>query len=153
MALDFTVVIEVRQRFGDGDLSDNAGLETEAPFVGLQKDFEFRCPNVDSTQQAILFFQAQGANTRQRLEINGFEIFGGIPAGIDVAPQNILFAQWNGSVMLVSPGVLREKNVLHIQSTLSGEFGKADNFIVDNLVVLFKTKRTGPFDTGEVVKW
>lgn len=62
MALDFTVIIHVRQRFGDNELEDlnDIGLETNAPFVGQQKDFEFRCPNVDPSQRAILLFQSQG---------------------------------------------------------------------------------------------
>lgn len=143
MALDFTVVITVRQRFGDRE-EDDFGLETEAPFVGVQKDFEFRCPNVDRSQIAILLFQSQGANVRQRLEINDQQVFGGIPASIDLAPlggdriANV--ARWNGNVMLVSPGVLQENNVLRIQAGEIGNAGNIDNFIVDNLVVVFKTR-------------
>ena len=48
-------------------------------------------------------------------------------------------AEWNGNVMLIEPGVLRENNVLRIRS---GELsnGNLDDFIIDNLVVLFKTR-------------
>ena len=142
MALDFTVVITVRQRFGDDD-NEDFGLETEAPFVGKEKTFEFRCPDVDSRQEAILLFQCMGANLQQRLEINGQEIFGGIPAAFDIAPlpnQIVSLAQWNGNVMLIHPGVLREDNVLRIRaSELSDD--KLDDFIIDNLVVVFKTRR------------
>ena len=142
MALDFTVVITVRQRFGDND-NEDVGLETEAPFVGKEKTFEFRCPDVDPRQQAILLFQCQGANVQQSLEINGQQIFGGIPAAFEIAPipnQVVSHAQWNGNVMLIHPGVLREDNVLRIRA---GEFGddNLDDFIIDNLVVVFKTKR------------
>jgi hypothetical protein len=149
MALDFTVVITVRQRFGDNDQED-VGLETEAPFVGKEKEFEFRCPNVDSRQQAILLFQCMGANLQQSLEINDQQIFGGIPAAFEVAtlPNQIVSrAQWNGNVMLIHPGVLREDNVLRIRA---GELGddNLDDFIIDNLVVVFKTK-PGPGPVGQ----
>jgi len=142
MALDFTVVITVRQRFGDDDVEDR-GLETDAPFVGAQKDFEFHCPNVDPRQQAILLFQCQGTSDQQSMEINGRKVFGGIPQAIDIftLPDGRIasHAQWNGNVMLIEPGVLREDNVLRIQA---GAFGddNLDDFIVDNLVVVFKTK-------------
>ncbi len=64
MPLDFTVIVTVRQRFGDAN-QDDFGQETDAPFVGQQKDFSFGCPNVDRTQQAILLFQSQGANVHK----------------------------------------------------------------------------------------
>jgi len=118
MALDFTVVITVRQRFGDNDIEDT-GLETDAPFVGAEKDFEFHCPNVDSRQQALLLFQCMGTNGQQSMEINGRPIFGGIPAATELLtlPSGIVsHAQWNGNVMLIEPGVLREDNVLRIQA-------------------------------------
>lgn len=68
MALDFTVVFAVRQRFGDNE-GDDSGQETDAPFVGKQQDYPFQCPNVDRSQQAILLFQGQGANTRQSTDV------------------------------------------------------------------------------------
>lgn len=153
MALDFTVVITVRQRFGDAK-TDDVGQETEAPFVGSQKDYEFRCPGVDPSQQAILLFECQGANVQQSLEINGQRIFGGIPASVELAtsptpPESVFFvAQWSGNVMLVHPGVLQENNVLRIQAGEIGDSGNLDNFIIDNMVVLFKTRqRPGPLPT------
>jgi len=142
MAIDFTVVITVRQRFGDNDVED-IGLETDAPFVGARKDFEFHCPNVDSRQQAILLFQCMGANGQQSMEINGQQVFGGIPSAVEIAtlPNDFIVsrAQWNGNVMLIEPGVLREDNVLRIRS---GELSddNIDDFIIDNLVVVFKTR-------------
>jgi hypothetical protein len=144
MALDFTVVFAVRQRFGDGK-ADDIGQETEAPFVGLQKEYAFQCPSVDSSQQALLLFQCQGANVQQGLEINSQQIFGGIPAAVDslpspIASQRLLIAQWNGNVMLVQPGVLQGNNVLKIQAKIISNSGNIDNFIIDNVVVLFKTR-------------
>jgi len=151
MALDFTVVIQVRQRFGDRD-ADDLGQETEAPFVGQQKDFSFRCPSVDSGQQAILLFQCQGANVQQSLKINGQEIFGNIPASVEqkpfpfLQPNDVVIsvpnAQWNGNIMIIHPGVLQENNVLRIKAGEIGDSGNIDNFIIDNLVVVFKTRRS-----------
>lgn len=153
MALDFTVVIQVRQRFGNQANTGNVdiGLEFDAPFVGTEKEYRFQCRNVDSNQTAILLYQTQGVGVRQRMEINGQQIFGGIPASTDVAPithispppggvEILKFAQWNGNVMLVHPGVLKPSNVLLIRAENLAD-GQRDNFIIDNLVVLFKTRR------------
>src|ERR1043165_1298435 len=108
MALDFTVVITVRQRFGDTQ-DDDSGLEIDAPFVGAEKSYDFRCPNVDPRQQAILLFQCQGANVQQNLEINGQQIFGGIPSSVELVtiPDPLVLlarAQWNGNIMLIHEG-------------------------------------------------
>lgn len=50
MAVDYTVVIDVRQRFGDLKRDEKpslheaeSGLEAEAPFAGVEKSFAFRC--------------------------------------------------------------------------------------------------------------
>ena len=158
MPLDFTVVITVRQRFGDAE-ADDVGLETDAPFVGREKDFVFSCPNVDSSQPAVLLFQSQGVMFQQPMTINGQTVFGGIPSSIDIAPlgfvnqqgmvQAVIIAQWKGNVMLVTPGVLRENNVLHIESREIPDTGNVDDFVIDNLVVLFKTRSgvIGPVGT------
>jgi len=155
MALDFTVVITVRQRFGDSE-ADDIAQETEAPFVGAEKSYDFRCPNVDSRQQAILLFQCMGANAQQSLEINGQPVFGGIPSSVESLtipdPPTLLFrAQWNGNIMLIHEGVLHENNVLRIQAGELGD-GNIDNFIVDNLVVIFKTRPgvVGGIPEGEI---
>ena len=152
MSLDFTVIVTVRNRFGDAN-QDDFGQETEAPFVGQQKDFSFACPNVDRTQQALLLFQSMGANAQQSMEINGRIIFGGIPASVEFAPLPFLsggqvqsrpVAQWSGNVMLVEPGVLQDNNVLRVRAGAIGSSGNIDNFIIDNVVVVFKTRQLGP---------
>jgi len=154
MALDFTVIITVRQRFGDSD-ADDIDQETEAPFVGAEKSYDFQCPNVDPRQQAILLFQCQGANVQQSLEINGQQIFGGIPSSVELVtiPDPLVLlarAQWNGNIMLIHEGVLRENNVLRIRAA-ELEDG-LDNFIVDNLVVVFKTRPgvVGGIPSGDI---
>lgn len=153
MAMDFTVVITVRQRFGDRD-EDDVAQETIAPFVGAEKSYDFQCPNVDPNQEAILLFQCQGANIQQNLEINGQQIFGGIPSSVEVVtvpdPTRFLFrAQWNGNIMLIHEGVLRENNVLRIRAAELDD--GLDNFIIDNLVVMFKTRqRVGGLPSGDI---
>ena len=147
MALDFTVVFSVRQRFGDTQ-RDDFGLEMDAPFVGMRKDFTFSCPGVDSSQSALILYQSQGVNERQSMEINNTQVFGGIPSSVEATAvggsvnsttqtvdlTQILIARWNGNVMLIQNGVLRERdNVLRIESD-------GDNFIIDNVVVLYKTR-------------
>ena len=42
--------------------------------------------------------------------------------------------------MIIQPGVLQVNNVLRIQAGKDAN-GKIDNFIIDNLVVVFKTNR------------
>ena len=157
MAIDFTVVMDVRQRFGDLKRDEKpslheseSGLEDEAPFVGAQKSFAFRCPSVDRSQFALLLFQALGVSTKQALEINGQTIFGGIPitvdrdtrtlgSGSDAHTVHALGARWNGNVMLIHPGVLQENNVMRIQAAeMTAE--NLDDFIIDNVVVVFKTR-------------
>ncbi len=152
MSLNYTVVINVRQRFGDNENLD-FGLEQQAPFVGLEKNFEFECPCIDSSQTAILLYQSMGVSRADNvMEINQQTVFGGIPTSFDFSSvtfvdqvgdgiltsmQDILRATWNGNVMLISPNTLREQNVLHIRSAVNND-GDADNFIIDNLLVLYK---------------
>jgi hypothetical protein len=160
MAVDYTVVIAVRQRFGDlkrdekESLNESeSGLEPDAPFVGAEKTFAFRCPSVDGSQFALLLFQALGVSTVQALEINGQTIFGGIPVSVDRNSRRLgsgsdahtvhsLIARWNGNVMLVHPGVLQENNLMRIRAA-EMTADNLDDFIIDNVVVVFKTRPSG----------
>ena len=170
MPVDYTVIMPVRQRFGD-DIRDEkesvrereSGIETEAPFVGAEKSFPFQCPGVDRSQSAILLFESMGVSVRQTLEINGQQIFGGITTsndfesrtiggGSDAHQDRTIFARWKGHVLLIHPGVLAQNNVLRIQS---GPYtsGNLDDFVIDNMVVIFKTTSgvSGTLDPGTVV--
>ena len=161
MAVDYTVVIDVRQRFGDLKRDEKpslneteSGLEPEAPFVGAEKSFAFRCPSVDRSQFALLLFQALGVSTVQALEINGQTIFGGIPVAVDRNSRRLgsgsdahtvhsLIARWNGNVMLIHPAVLQDNNIMRIRAA-EMTADNLDDFIIDNVVVVFKTRVTGP---------
>ena len=161
MSSDFTVVINERQRFGD-NLNIDYGLEY-APLAGLQRDYEFDCLNVDSSQIGILLFQAMGvSNGNNILEVNGQPIFGGIPMSVDqdtvlenrppLIRYDISRAVWNANVMLIGAGVLRESNVLRIGSVKDNE-GKPDAFLIDNVVVQFKTTHFPPLSRPWFWEW
>jgi len=134
MASDFTVVIGTRQGFGN-EPAYLTGMEPNVPFVGSTKTFAFSCPNVNPTETAILMFQSRDVNlTKNVLSVNGIDIPGGIP----VSPSK---DTWNGNVMLINAGVLRSSNELLVGSrNAAGHVaGDLDDFILDNVVVMYKT--------------
>jgi hypothetical protein len=155
MALDFTIITDVRQRFGDYARGEKdsagarpSGMEADTA-IGLDKSFAFRCPSVDRRQFAILLFQTLGVAVRQGLEINGQTIFGGIAPSLDPAARILgprsespedrtTLGTWNGHVMLIHPGVLQENNILRIRAA-DATAANIDDFLVDNVVVVFKT--------------
>jgi hypothetical protein len=149
MATDYTVIIAVRQRFGDnpsGVLSGSGRdwgeypIEHEAPFVGASKDFVFHCPRVDRSQFGVLQFNSLGVSQFNNIiQVNGVDVPGGISVGpvwIFIDPHPPL---WNTHSLLIETNVLREENVLHIES-VPDDFGNIDDFIIDNAVMWFKTQ-------------
>jgi hypothetical protein len=144
--MDFTIVIPIRQRFGDqqADLAE-IPVEQEAPFVGQSKDYPFSCPNV-SGEMAVITFQSLGITGLRDfglghvniLRINGSDILPGITRG----PAVNRIPLWTTHQLLIHANVLREQNVLHIESVPipRGPASELDNFIVDNAVVFFKTR-------------
>lgn len=152
MASDYTVIIAVRQRFGDnpsgrpdmpGTDWDEYPIEAEAPFVGLSKDFVFDCPHVDSAEFGILQFNALAvSNSDNELKVNGVNVPGGISGGPSWYAIDPHVPLWNTHSLLIERNVLKEYgNVLHIKSSRH-EFADRDDFIIDNAVMMFKT-RTG----------
>ena len=168
MALDFTIITDVRQRFGDMIRDEKpslrereSGIEDDAPFVGWEKSFVFRCPAVDRSQFALLLFQTLGVSVRQGLEINGQTIFGGIAPSVDFDSRMLgsgseahqdraVIARWNGNVMLIHPNVLQENNILRVRAA-EMTAGNIDDFVIDNVVVVFKTGAGVSVDPGSVV--
>jgi hypothetical protein len=139
MSLDFTVIFSPRQHFGD---EPNIFGAVGANFVGPTHDYPFDCPNVDPTQLAVLLFQSYDVNDDGNVfRINDIDVPGGLPVGPKHEPGGSTLANsWVGNVMLVEP-VERHRlkptgNVLHIES--KGRDG-IDDFILDNMVILFKT--------------
>jgi hypothetical protein len=176
MACDFTVIQAVRQQFGDTTKGADGQeyeiqLEQDAPFVGLSKDFRFSCPSVDSTQMAVLQFESlaglagsfftfipslSGPAHRNIMRINGVDLPGDItpgPLNEQIGATDVGFSPpaWRAQLLLVPANVLNEENVLHIESVfIPGGF---DNFIIDNVVVFFKTRTQGGTGVGVVDPW
>lgn len=154
MPMDFTIIQPVRQRFGDDSPDLDVPVELEAPFVGPAKDFAFACPDVDPGQMAILQFETLGVGAdsvwgRNILRINGLDIPGGITPGPYVTPRDARRQYfWKAHSLLVPSHVLRPENVLHIESVLHqhGPGTSLDNFIVDNIVLFYKTRRLVHWD-------
>jgi hypothetical protein len=156
MAADFTVIQNVRQRFGDQlPYFEEVLAEQNAPFVGVSKDFAFACPNVAKGDVAILQFESLGVTApradqpsrpRNILQINGVEVAGGITPG---APHF-----WKAHSLLVPANVLKEdNNVLHVESVFvfQEHTWHRDDFIIDNVVVYFKVRTQGSVVGGGVV--
>jgi hypothetical protein len=141
MGSDFTVILSVRQHFGN-EADYLKDVEPGLLFVGPTKDFHFDCPKVEPGADAVLMFQTRDVDhDKNIIHINPATaaqptVFGGIP----VSPSK---DTWNGNIMLIRPGVLRDtNNVLHIESRngSGGSGGDIDDFIIDNVVVLYKTR-------------
>ena len=136
MGNNFTVVQFQRQHFGNqpGTFND---IEPDVPFVGAAKDFLFDCPNVNPDETAFLLLQSRDVdNTGNIFQVNGVQVFGGLP----VSPSR---DTWNGNVLLIeSHHQLRQTgNVLRVESrNTSGDAGgDIDDFIIDNVVIQYKT--------------
>ena len=158
MAVDYTVIMSVRQRFGDNKKEDGLNLiETEAPFVGQAKDFPFPCPSVDRSQPAVLQLESLGVSFRGILQINGVAIFGGLTAGPGVLNSPVgggLTPTWKTHSLIVQENVLLDQNVLHLEAVSTTD-GNVDDFVIDNVVIHFKTRRAGPIgpvDGGVVIR-
>jgi hypothetical protein len=92
---------------------------------------------VNPDEAAVLMFQSRDVDhSRNIITINGSNVSGGIP----VSPSK---DAWNGNVMLINVGILRTSgNELHIEARNSsgGGGGDIDDFILDNVVVMYKTR-------------
>lgn len=150
MALDFSIVMNVRHQFGGDDLNEGA-------YAGNRGSYAFDCPDVDTNAEAILLFQSKGVGKEQSLEINGTRVYGGVPVTDSVVARALwgpveannhdhlveaASRAWSGNVMLVGAGTLRTLgNELEIASD-------GEHFLVDNVVVIFRTESgsLGPRD-------
>jgi hypothetical protein len=153
MSSDFTVIQPVRQQFGDTQKPD--GLDFNAPFVGLSKEFSFLCPSVDPRQMAVLQFESLGVlsgllgkngwdvnpNKRNILRINGVDVPGGITPGPYLKFSDTRCSLWKSHTLVVAGGILKERNTLYVEAIPSHIFPEHyhDNFILDNIVIFYKT--------------
>ncbi|PWF82819.1 hypothetical protein [Kocuria rosea] len=127
--MDYTVIIKASVHFGD-EASSLSGY-----FVGNSEDFDFDCPGIDPSQEAVITFQARQVDSAKNVfRINDNVVYGGLPR---TAAQG-----WSAQTLLVNPGALKARgNVLHIESrTADGRTdGDIDDFVIDNLVLFYKT--------------
>ena len=138
MATNFTVILFQRQHFGDERTTFN-DIEPNVLFAGRTKDFSFNCPSVDPGETAFLTFQSRDVDHQRNVfQVNGVDVFGGLPA----SPGR---ETWNGNTLLIEPHhqLKATGNVLHVESrNLSGgSSGNLDDFILDNVVIVYKTRQ------------
>lgn len=136
MATSYTIVLFSRQHFGNqaGVFDD---IEPSVAFVGGAKDFSFDCPGVNTAEAALLMFQSRDVDHQQNvLRVNGVDVFGALPA----SPAR---DAWNGNVLLVERHhqLQATGNVLRVEARRSdgGSDGDVDDFILDNIVIIYKT--------------
>lgn len=160
MTADFTVIQAVRHQFGDKAIPE--GADYDAPFVGASTDVSFACPHVDPNQLALLQFESVGVEIglgpfnygygdleapRNIIRINSVDIPGGITPGPRIKFGDKNYGIWKAHTLIVPSGLLREsENVLYIEAVHFEPFGGTlDHFIIDNVVITFKTlsKQTG----------
>ena len=146
MGTNFTVIQFQRQHFGNEPGSFN-DIEPDVPFVGQAKEFVFECPCVNADDIAVLLLQSRDvSHALNLLYINGEQVVGGLP----VSPSR---DTWNGNVLLVERhhGLRERGNVLRVEArnASGGTDGDIDDFIIDNVVIQYKTvelSREGIFD-------
>jgi hypothetical protein len=137
MSSNFTVIVSSRHHFGDQPGVFNDLEATPPPFVGSQKNFAFDCPNVDPNETAFLTFQSVGgAHNGNIFVVNGIGGFGGLPRG----PRN----GWRANTVLVEPRhqLRATGNILRVQArdSAGGPGGNIDDFMVDNVVIVYKAR-------------
>ena len=153
MAADFTIIQAVRHQFGDHATPE--GLDLNAPFVGSSAEVTFSCPFVDSTQLALLQFESLGVEIglgpanygydgkeahRNIIRINGVDIPGGITAGPRARFGDDEYGIWKSHTLIVPSNLLnRGENSLYIEAVHFSPFSAIDHFIIDNVVITFKT--------------
>jgi len=129
--MNYTVISRVRAHFGDDP------DELPGAFWGQQGDMNFDCPGIDPRQDAVLMFQSLAVSWGNNVfTINDETVYGAIPTTIEDNEA------WTANILLVGSGTLRPaNNVLHVESRneSGGTSGNLDDFVIDNLVLLYKT--------------
>src|SRR5512132_2299801 len=121
MPVDYTVIQGQRQQFGNnrGGFDD---VEPNVPFVGPTRDYPFDCPGVNPGETAFLMFQSRDvSHQRNVFQVNGVDVFGGIPA----SPSR---DTWNGNILLIGPlhRLRATGNELHVESRNENGGGGSD---------------------------
>jgi len=149
MTANFTVIFASRQHFGNEAGIFQVPGASGAPFVGKTKDFSFDCPGVNADETAVLLFQSYDVEAEPNIfQINGVDVFGGLPLGREGDQSGSHRKNgWVGNVVLVETRhrLQAAGNVMHIESKAPRRApGDIDDFILDNMVIMYKTATTGP---------
>ena len=149
MPCDFTIILPEIMHLGDEE-----GMFADAPlfpdaFQGHEsRPLRFGCPNNVREERAVLFFQTRDVDlATNAIQINGSDLFGGIPVSSTGDAESPI---WNGNVALVDAHRLHVSgNVLHLgaRNSSGGTSGNVDDFLIDNVVILYKTRRSAPEPT------
>ncbi len=146
MALNYTVIFSSRHHFGNEASIFEVPGASGAPFVGKTKDFSFDCPGVNPNETAVLFFQSYDVEAETNIfQINGVDVFGGLPVGREGEQTGSHRKNgWVGNVVLFESREGHQLrvtgNVMHIESKAPRRApGDIDDFILDNMVIMYKT--------------
>jgi hypothetical protein len=137
MASDFTVIRAVRARFGDstGDLAGEKG----APNLGVATNLPFDCPKLNANEMAVLQFESTDVTVDANvMSINGRPLSAPLRKSTGFADT----VRWTANLVLIDKGVLKPTgNLLHVEARTDtgGTTGNRDDFILDNIVVFYKT--------------
>lgn len=146
MATDFTIILSQRRHFGD-----DQNLFGDAPFIGpndsvFDGEFSFNCQNIDLRKDAILMFQSRHVTHEKNIfRINGLEVFGGLP--VSPARESAAASGWNSNVLIVNPtrhsleGMSSNRLLIESRDSKGLKTGNRDDFVVDNIVLFFKTRQ------------
>jgi hypothetical protein len=157
MNTNFTVIFSGRQHFGDERTTFNdvePNVDGNA-FVGHKKDFTFDCPNINPNETAVLMFQSRDVSKSQRniFRVNQVDVFGANPASGTLPASGGIPASadrnsWNGNIQLLETRhrLKATGNTLHIEARndAGGVGGNIDDFILDNMVIMYKIRTPPP---------
>jgi hypothetical protein len=152
MGVNYRVIFPSRYHLGNEP--NIFAIANPPPFVGKTQDWTFDCPDVDARETGVLLFQSYDVTTgRNVFEINSVAVFGGIPVGPQHqdAGSNRRTNIWMSHVLLVESRhqLKATGNVLHVEAQAAQAGGSdVDDFLLDNMVIMYKTLGRVPPVTG-----
>ncbi|MGC2236595.1 MAG: hypothetical protein WA584_10565 [Pyrinomonadaceae bacterium] len=144
MSTDYTVIMVQKHQFGD-DPGIFKNVESDVTFEGpTMIDVLFDCPNINPALTAVLMFQSRDVEfLRNILRINDVDVPGALAESAAVKPTTSELAGWNGTIQIIDPrhNLKATGNRLHVEARNSGGGGggELDDFILDNMVIMYKT--------------
>jgi hypothetical protein len=141
--MDMTVVQASRVHVGDrkdvfagtpeGDLKDDVHASFTTP--------PFSCPHIERSAVALLIFESFNVEFQNTLKVNGNLIKKGILVNCQIDSKQFW---WTGQNILIPQNILNETgNTITFEANNdrgNQDGGDLDDFIIDNVVVLYKTR-------------